>query len=216
MSAPQTGPPSPPPAPPSLSFGGYAPTPGTIEGVSFWPRAAGRLIDIVVHYIVSICTGLVFGVLLGVVATALGKSLPPLVAKLQHLGLTTFGLAFLGSVAYHAVCEGVGGSTVGKLMLSMVVVREDGSPCRIDAALLRSFAYAVDALFFGVVGYFAMKDDPEHQRYGDQWAHTIVAKRSQVRPENLYDGGRIVLALFLGIAADSVLLMVGWLLAVLA
>jgi hypothetical protein len=83
-----------------------------------------------------------------------------------------------------------------------------------DAALLRSFAYVVDSLFFGAVGYFAMKDDPQHQRYGDQWAHTIVCKRSQVRPENLYDGGRIVLALFLGIVADSLLLMIGWLLAI--
>ncbi len=214
MSAPQPSPP-PPPAPQTFSFGGYVDRPGVIEGVGFWPRFAARLIDIVVHYFISIFAGFAFGLLLGVIATAMGKPVFPLLAKLRNLGLASYGLAILGSVAYHAVCEGMHGSTLGKLALSMVVIREDGSPCRMDNALLRSFAYIVDALFFGAVGYFAMKDDPQHQRYGDQWAHTIVCKRSQVRPESLRDNGRFVLALFMAMAADSVLLMTGWLLAIL-
>jgi len=216
MSAPQTSPPPPPPygAQP-FSFGGYAGTLGVIEGVSFGPRFLARLFDLVVHYIVSIFAGLVFGFLLGIIGTAMGKPLSPMLTKLQHLGFATYGLAFLGSVAYHSVCEGMHGSTLGKLALSMVVVREDGSPCRFDNALLRSFGYIVDALFFGAVGYFAMKDDPQHQRYGDQWAHTIVCKRAGVRPDSLRDGGRFVLALFVAMTADAALLMAGWTLAIL-
>ncbi len=199
---------------PSFSFGGYVGTPGALEGVGFWPRAAARVIDWIVHYIVSICAGIIFGFLLGIIGSMLGKSIPMMVAKIRHLGFTSFGLALLGSVAYHSVCESVHGSTLGKLILSMVVVQEDGSPCKFDSALRRSFAYFVDALFFGLVGYFAMQKTPKQQRYGDQWAHTIVCKRSQVPPGNLRDGGRFVLALFLGIAADALLLMVGWFLAV--
>lgn len=199
---------------PTLSFGGYVGTPGALEGVGFWPRAAARIIDLVVHYIVSICAGLVFGILLGVIGTMMGKSVPTMVAKIQGLSFTSFGLALLGSVAYHSVCESMHGSTLGKLILSLVVVKEDGSPCGFDAALRRSFAYFVDALFFGLVGYFAMQKTPQQQRYGDQWAHTIVCKRSQVKPENLRDGGRFVLALFVAIAADALLLMTGWLLAI--
>ena len=213
MSAPQTSPP-PPPVTQPFSFGGYTGTPGVIEGVSFFPRFAARLMDLVIHYIVSIFAGLVFGFVLGVVGTAMGKPLPPMLAKLHHLGFAAYGLAFLGLVAYHSVCEGMHGSTLGKLALSMVVVREDGSPCRFDNALLRSFAYIVDALFFGAVGYFAMKDDPQCQRYGDQWAHTIVCKRANVRRDNLRDGGRFVLALIVAMAADAALLMTGWLLAI--
>jgi len=49
------------------------------------------------------------------------------------------------------------GSTLGKLALSMVVVREDGSPCGLDAALLRSFAYFVDGLILRARRYSAMK-----------------------------------------------------------
>jgi uncharacterized RDD family membrane protein YckC len=197
-----------------LSFGGYVGTPGEIEGVGFWPRAGARIIDLIVHYFVSICAGVVFGLLLGVIATALGKSVPLMVARVQHLGFTGFGLALLGSVAYHSICESVHGSTLGKRILSMAVVQEDGSPCGFDSALRRSFAYFVDALFFGLVGYMAMQKTLQHQRYGDQWAHTIVCKRSRVRPENLRDEGRFFLGLFLGMAADALLLMTGWLLAV--
>ena len=42
-------------------------------------------------------------------------------------------------------------------MLSMVVVQEDGSPCRIGSALIRSLAYLIDSLFFGAIAYFAMQ-----------------------------------------------------------
>ncbi|SRR5258707_9764548 len=209
---------TPPPTPPGmqpLSFSGYVGTPGAIEGVGFWPRAGARIIDLILHYIVSICAGFVFGILLAVIAGLTGKPLPILLARLQHLGLTSFGLALLGSVAYFAICESLHGSTLGKLALNLVVVREDGSPCRLDAALLRSFAYFVDALFFGLVGYFAMQKTPQQQRYGDQWAHTIVCKRSHVRAENLRDGGRFMLALFLGMVADAALLIIGLALAVL-
>jgi len=60
-----------------------------------------------------------------------------------------------------------------------------------------------------------MQKTPQQQRYGDQWAHTIVCNRSQIRPENLRDGNRFVMALFLGMAADGVLMICGLLLRVL-
>jgi uncharacterized RDD family membrane protein YckC len=200
---------------PPPSFAGYVGTPGGLEGVGFGPRVAARLIDLALHYLVSICAGLVFGFLLDVVAVLTGKSASLLSAKLSHLGFTGFALALLGSVAYHSVCESLHGSTLGKLILSMVVVQENATPCTFDSALRRSFAYLLDSLFFGLVGYFAMQKTPQRQRYGDQWAHTVVSKRSQVRTENLRDGGRFVLSLFLGMLADAVLMMLGLLIVAL-
>jgi uncharacterized RDD family membrane protein YckC len=213
MSSPQISP-LPGPSNQPFSFGGYAGAPGGLEGVGFGARLAARVIDLALHYIVTICAGLVFGFLVGVVGTLTGRSVPFLASKLNHLGFITFALALLGSVAYHSVCESLHGSTLGKFILSMVVVQEDGTPCTFDSALRRSFAYFVDGLFFGLVGYFAMQKTPQRQRYGDQWAHTVVCKRSQVRPENLRDGGRFVLSLFLGMAADAGLMMLGLVLAI--
>jgi uncharacterized RDD family membrane protein YckC len=214
-----TPPPGPPPNPAAIappSFAGYAGDPGALEGVGFWPRVGARVLDLVLHYFVSICAGFVMGVVLAVVASLTGRPLPLLLAKIQNIGIAGFGLALLGSVAYHTICESMHGSTLGKLALSMVVVREDGSPCGLDSALLRSFAYFVDALFFGLVGYSAMQKSSRRQRYGDQWAHTIVCKRSQVRPENLRGSNRFVLALFLGMAGDAALVIAGWMIAAFA
>lgn len=177
-------------------------------------RAVARLIDLALHYVVSVCAGLVFGVGLGVVANLTGKSVPFLTGKLNHLGFSSFALALLGSMAYHSVCESLHGSTLGKLILSLVVIQEDGTPCTFDSALRRSFAYVVDSFFFGLVGYAAMQRTLKRQRYGDQWAHTVVCKRAQVLPENLRDGGRFALSLLVGMVADAVLLMLGLLLAI--
>jgi uncharacterized RDD family membrane protein YckC len=208
-----------PPAPINIeppSFGGYAGLPGAIEGVGFWPRVGARVIDLIVHSLLGTCTGFLFGILLAIAAAIASQPLPLLLAKLSGGGFTLFVLSLLGSIGYQTICEGVHGSSVGKLVLSMVVVQEDGSPCRLGAALTRSLAYLVDALFFGLIGYFAMQKTPQQQRHGDEWAHTIVRKRSQVPPENLRGGGRFVLALFLAAMVDAALIMTGLLLKVTA
>jgi uncharacterized RDD family membrane protein YckC len=188
----------------------YAGEPGAIDGVAFWPRVAARVIDLLVHYLLSFLTGLFFFFL--VVIAAAGHPDPLLVARMQHTGIAAFVFALLGSVIYEVICEAVHGSTLGKLTLSMGVVQEDGTPCRIGSALVRSFAYLVDALFFGMIGYLAMQKSPQMQRHGDEWAHTVVCKRSRIQPENQRTGGRFILALLFALMADAALIMVGLLL----
>ena len=104
------------------------------------------------------------------------------------------------------------GSTVGKLALSMVVVQEDGAPCGLRGAVVRELGYFVDALFFGIIGYMAMQKSIREQRHGDEWAHTVVCKRSLVSPEKLRRADRFVLALILASIADAALIMTSLLL----
>lgn len=212
MSTPDPGPPPAPAAVEIPSFGGYAGLPEAIEGVGFWPRVAARIIDLLVHYFVTMCAGVLFGILLAIAAAVAGQPFPA--SKLSGTGVALFVCSLLGSVAYHTICEGLHGSTLGKRVLSMVVVREDGSPCRIGAALIRSFAYFVDAFFFGLIGYFAMQGSPQQQRHGDTWAHTIVCQRSRVAPANLRGGGRLAVSFFLAAIADASFVMLGLLLKV--
>ncbi|HWX55402.1 MAG TPA: RDD family protein [Verrucomicrobiae bacterium] len=204
----------PPPGPPVLqppSFAGYAGTPGQLEGVGFWPRAGARLIDLVFHFFVSIAAGLVMGIGLAIYASVSGQSIQPWLVKIGHNGWLAYVFAALGSVASNTICESLHGSTLGKLLLSMVVVKEDGSPCTLDSAVIRNLAYFLDAFFFGMVGYMAMQKSPQQQRYGDQWAHTIVCKRALVSPQNLRSGGRFAVALLFGAFMDAVFLGIGWL-----
>jgi uncharacterized RDD family membrane protein YckC len=181
--------------------------PGTLEGVSFWPRALARGIDLILHYIVTYCAGLFFAMLLLLAAT-LAHHTGPL--RFGHGGqLWLFMASIFGLMAYHAICEGVYGSTVGKLVLAMVVVQEDGTPCRFGSAVIRSAAYAIDQLFFGIIGYTCMQKTAKEQRHGDEWAHTIVCQRSNVSPENRRAVGRFLLALLLALTVDAAFVMTG-------
>jgi uncharacterized RDD family membrane protein YckC len=184
-----------------------------LEGMGFWPRVAARVIDLVAHYLVSFFTGILFMVML-VVASG-GRVSPPVVGKLHHTGITGVAFALLGAFAYQVIFTTVHGSTLGKFALRMVVVQEDESHCRFKGALIRELGYFVDALFFGVIGYMAMQRTAQQQRYGDEWAHTVVCKRSSIPPDKLRGGGQFALALMFALMADVALIMTGLLLVIL-
>lgn len=189
------------------SLRAYCGEPGALEGVGFWPRVAARLIDTVVHSVVGFVAGTFFAIIVLVAST--GHIQPWVAAKLRHSGVAGFLGALLGLVVYEIICESAHGSTLGKLVLSMSVVQEDGTPCRFGPAVIRSFAYFVDSLFFGVIGYMAMQGTPQMQRHGDSWAHTVVCKRSNIPPASLRCAGRFVLAFVLAVMADAACLMIG-------
>jgi uncharacterized RDD family membrane protein YckC len=127
-------------------------------------------------------------------------------------GVIFICFSLLGSVAYHTICEGVHGSTIGKRLLGIVVVQEDGNPCRLKPALIRSLAYYIDSLFFGVIGYMAMNKTPQEQRHGDDWAHTVVCRRSDVAQHTLRSGGQFARALLFAAMVDSAFIITGLLL----
>jgi uncharacterized RDD family membrane protein YckC len=184
------------------SFGGYA-APSALEGVGFWPRAAARLIDHFVHFTLRRVTGYFFGIMLVVASGGPGHVPRYILLRLRHPGISGFVFAIIGYLAYHVIFSTVHGSSLGKRMLGMVVLQEDGSPCRFKGALIRELGYYVDGLFFGIVGYTAMQSSAQQQRHGDDWAHTVVCKRNQVAPEKLQGWGRFTVALMFALMVDA-------------
>jgi uncharacterized RDD family membrane protein YckC len=178
-------------------------------GVTFWPRVGGRIIDLVVHYVIYFFAAFAFAIVIGIIAAANHTPTAPLIQKMSSFSLASFVLAWLGSVAYHTVCEAGAGTSLGKLAIGAVVLQEDGSPCRFKSALIRSLAYFVDGLFFGVVGYMAMNKTPQQQRHGDAWAHTIVAKKEQAPPASVRTVGRFFAIFVLACMADAVTAILG-------
>lgn len=191
----------------TFSFGGYADSAQGLKGVSFWPRVGARVIDLIIHYIVGAFSMLLMGFMVGVAAAATHQPAGIIVHKMLAGTASAYLLAMVGALGYHTVCDAVHGSTLGKLIFSMTVVQEDGSPCRFKSAFIRNLAYFLDALFFGLVGYYAMKRDDTQQRYGDQWAHTIVCRKGDLPPEARRDGGRFLLGLLLACMADSAVII---------
>lgn len=101
--------------------------------MGFCPRAGARLIDFVVHFIVIYSAGFLFGIILGIAALLIhgmqnaGAYVEAAVGKLQGATAITFMAGLLGATVYEIVCEAGHGSTLGKMLLGMTVVREDGA-----------------------------------------------------------------------------------------
>jgi uncharacterized RDD family membrane protein YckC len=190
-----------------LSFGGYAAPAGSLQGATFWPRTFARLIDFVVHYLAGFIAGLLFVFLLAIAAG--GR--PPLwvMRRISGVHFPLFVAGLLGLMAYQVICASIHGSTLGKLLLSLQVVQDDGARCHPKSAIIRELGYFVDAMFFGIIGYMSMRGDPQQKRHGDEWAHTLVCRRSGVPTESRQGTMRFILGLMLGICADVAFLMVG-------
>jgi uncharacterized RDD family membrane protein YckC len=99
--------------------------------------------------------------------------------QLMALVLVTLAAEF----AYFAICEGVFGTTLGKRLFGLRVIRaDDGRPCGPFAALIRTAMRLVDNILFSLPGITAIVTSPRRQRFGDRAARTLVV--SEV-PEQL-------------------------------
>lgn len=190
---------------PTFSLGGYGEIP--IETVGAAPRAIARIIDHVVHLAIAVCSGFFLGIVIMIVSAVTGHDPHATFQRLSGGGktFTSLALSLLGLIAYHTICEGLHGSSVGKMIMGITVTMDDGQqPCTFVAAAKRSLGYIVDSLFFGLIGYFAMKEPP-HQRNGDAWADTLVRKRRLLDPTNRRSGLRFIAVLLLAAIVDSML-----------
>jgi uncharacterized RDD family membrane protein YckC len=90
-----------------------------------------------------------------------------------------FALAFaVIPLVYWTVAEGLTGRTIGKAIVRIRVVAEDGSPLTWRGALVRNlFRYATHAVPLAeVVTLLAIVTSPREQRIGDLVAHTVVVR----------------------------------------
>jgi uncharacterized RDD family membrane protein YckC len=108
------------------------------------------------------------------VAALLLLSIP--LAVLGEFGQGLYlALMFLLMWAYTIVQEACWGRTLGKRMLSLRVVAQDGAPIGWMAAITRNLLRTVDMLPFGyALGLLSSLFDPHGRRLGDLVAGTVV------------------------------------------
>lgn len=75
---------------------------------------------------------------------------------------------------YFAVCEGLWGRTLGKRVLGIRVIAEDGSPCSGHGAAIRNVLRIADFFPVFLIGVGAFALGKKHQRVGDMAAGTLV------------------------------------------
>lgn len=86
-------------------------------------------------------------------------------------------LLFLIAIAYYIVLEAQQGATVGKMLLGLRVVKEDGSAIDWQASIVRNLLRIVDGLFVYLVGAILVWTSDKKQRLGDRLANTVVIKK---------------------------------------
>jgi uncharacterized RDD family membrane protein YckC len=153
-----------------------------INGAGCGIRLLARVIDHVTHFIVSFVAILFVEIIAGIVAIImLGMSSDAISQKMSEPTFLDFVLALLGFIMYHTLCEGIHGSTLGKLICGLVVVKENGQTCGLLAAFGRSLAFLIDSLFFCIPALISMNESTKQQRLGDRWAKTMVVKRHDLK-----------------------------------
>ena len=80
-------------------------------------------------------------------------------------------------LGYYVFCEAATGATLGKRMVGIQVIGEDGEQLTFGASLVRNLLRLVDCLFFYLVGGIFALTSPNGQRLGDRAAHTLVVRR---------------------------------------
>lgn len=124
-------------------------------------RAAALVVD-------ALLVGLLFG--LAAAAAALFPGASPLANR------WSLPVAYL---LYHVGFEGTYGYTPGKRLVGLVVVRDDGAPCDLQAAAIRNVLRVVDGALFYLVGLAVVLVTDRDRRIGDLVAGTTVRRASE-------------------------------------
>lgn len=161
-----------PAEPAQLYQAGYASRSSSrLENAGIALRFVAVLLD---GIIVFFPLGIVIGLLMGGGYAERGPGYANAGVELD--GQMTLFVALL-FFCYYAFCEALTGMTVGKRIVGIRVVEEDGGHVGFAAAVVRNLLRFVDGLFFYLVGALFAFTSPRGQRLGDRAAHTLVVRR---------------------------------------
>lgn len=120
--------------------------------------------------------GLLYAEQLAEISADVGNmgELPVLVLFILLIAILIFSLIFH---TYFVTMEFQSGQTIGKKMMRIKVVSEDGSPITRRQAVYRDFVKVYFELTLTIPLLYIFFDK-NHQRLGDKWAKTIVIENS--------------------------------------
>lgn len=94
-----------------------------------------------------------------------------------EVGGNAFWALLAVGLGYYVICEALTGMTVGKRMVGIRVVDENGEHLTLAAAVIRNALRLVDGFLFYLVGAIFALASPLGQRLGDRAAGTVVVRR---------------------------------------
>jgi len=85
------------------------------------------------------------------------------------------GLAI--GIGYYVVLEALRGATVGKMVVGLRVLKDDGSAIAWPESAIRNVLRVVDGLFFYLIAAIFVWTSDKRKRLGDRAAGTVVVRR---------------------------------------
>lgn len=90
--------------------------------------------------------------------------------------LVSLGAVLVVGFAYHWLLEGLGGATLGKVLMGLRVMGLSGKACGLKASLIRNLFRVMDGLGFYLVGLLVAIFSKRRQRLGDHLGKTVVVE----------------------------------------
>ena len=94
--------------------------------------------------------------------------------RFAAIAMFSTGCLLLLNFLYHSFLEGLWGKTIGKMICSIIVLKDDFTKCNIGRAFLRNLMRIVDIFFYYLVAVVLMAGTMKWQRLGDIVAETVV------------------------------------------
>jgi len=92
-------------------------------------------------------------------------------------GTAAFGLWLALGIGYHTLLEWQFGKTLGKYLVGIKAVNDDGSPLSLGSSVVRNVLRLVDFLpVFYLVGIVSLVFSDANQRLGDRFGGTVVVR----------------------------------------
>lgn len=136
-----------------------------MEYIGVGPRILAGLIDLVVISLISMMIALLSGL---ATSSAGLQALPP-----PFIGV---GVFFFYPIGF----EGILGATIGKMVMGHKILKTNGFPIDLPAAIARNILRPVDAIPFFLpylTGLILIQSSPKRQRLGDRIAKTVVVSK---------------------------------------
>jgi uncharacterized RDD family membrane protein YckC len=137
-------------------------------------RIVAVIIDTIIVGVVAFILALPFGVL--AMLNPMAYANPMLAAQVAAASLAVSGLSLLIFVGYYTYFEGTTGQTIGKKIVNIKVVKENGKPMTYMDSLVRTILRVVDGIGFYLIGFIVILASEKKQRIGDMAARTLVVK----------------------------------------
>ncbi len=127
--------------------------PVPVAGEKFIARAGAYITDMIFSFLITYPVNYVLGFILAFIASLVKIRYPSIPSQRS---LADYGLSFLLTIFHFTLFEWLCGATVGKYIMGMRVIMDDGRPCTLIAAFIRSLLRLVDLLFFAVPAMMSM------------------------------------------------------------